>query len=108
MERVTCGIIQDLLPSYRDGLTGEGVTEMLGEHLAECTQCKQRYEEIKRQQELADNEEASRGRSFWEKMRSIKYYVVGFVVGLTLPVFLLALWFLLASLESYITSMLLY
>ena len=108
MEKITCGIMQDLLPSYRDGLTGEGVTAMLGEHLAECVQCRQRYEEIKRQQEAAEREEASRGRSFGEKLRSIKYYIIGFVVGLTLPVFALALWFLLGTLESYITSMLLY
>jgi len=108
MEKVTCGIIQDLLPSYRDGLTGESVTEMLGEHLTECVQCRQRYEEIKRQLEAAESEEASRGKSFGEKLRSIKYYIIGFAIGLTLPAFLLALLFLGSMLEEYIYLMFLY
>lgn len=102
MEKPSCGIIQDLLPSYRDKLTGEGVTEMIAEHLGECSLCRQRYEEMIRQQELADNEELSRGKSFLEKLKSIRYYVVGFVIGITVPVFAIALWFLWGTLKNYI------
>lgn len=105
MKKVTCGIIQDLLPSYRDGLTGEGVTVMLGKHLTECAQCRQQYEEIKRQQEAADREQASRGKSFWAKLISIKYYIIGFAIGLILPVFLLAAWYLMIVLRNYIHGM---
>ena len=108
MGKVTCGIMQDLLPSYRDGLTGERVTAMLSEHLAECEPCRHRYEELNRQQEAADRAEASKGQSFGAKLKSIKYYVVGFAIGLTLPVLLLVLWYIVAMIKDYIYWMVLY
>lgn len=107
MGRPTCGIIQDLLPSYRDTLTGESVTQMIQEHLAECPQCQKRYTEVQKQLEIADREEASRGKNFGEKLRSIKYYIIGFIIGLTLPVFGIAVWFLIGWLDNYISWMLL-
>ena len=51
MERISCGMMQDLLVSYADGLTGEAVTCLLQEHLEDCPGCRQYYEEIKKQQE---------------------------------------------------------
>ncbi len=35
-----CGLIQDLLPLYIDGLTSEGSTEQIREHLETCEDCK--------------------------------------------------------------------
>ncbi len=105
MGKITCGVIKDLLPSYRDGLTGESVTDMLTDHLSECAQCRQQYEELNRQQEIADREEASRGQSFGAKLKSMKYYGIGFAIGLTLPPLLLAVAYLGSMLESYIYMM---
>lgn len=107
MGRLTCGIIQDLLPSYRDALTGESVTQMIQEHLTECPQCQKRYTEVQKQQDIADKEEASRGKSFGEKLKSIRYYIIGFIIGLTLPFFGIAVWFLIAWVRNYISLILL-
>lgn len=101
MEKPTCGIIQDLLPSYRDGLTGESVTRMLQEHLAECPRCRQRYQEIERQQEMTDSEELLRGKSFGDKLKSIRFYIIGFVIGLALPILGIAIWILFGFLSNY-------
>jgi len=108
MEKITCGIIQDLLPSYGDGLTGESVTDMLSEHLTECELCRQRYEELKRKQEAVDRAEASKGQSFGAKLKSIKYYAIGFAIGLTMPVLLLVLWYIVAMIKDYIYWMVFY
>lgn len=106
MEKLTCGIIQDLLISYCDGLTGAGVTGMLQEHLAECPKCRQKYAEIKRQQEIAENEELSRGKSFGEKLRSIRHYMMGIGIGLVAPVAIIFIWYVLSSVVSYVETML--
>lgn len=108
MEKITCGIIQDLLPSYGDGLTGESVTDMLTEHLAVCESCRRRQEELKRQQEAADRAEVSKGQSFGDKLKSIKHYVIGFAIGLSLPVLLLVLWYIVLRIKDYIYTMVFY
>ena len=40
---LTCGIVEDLLPSYVDGLTGEESTEAVREHLDRCEKCREKY-----------------------------------------------------------------
>lgn len=106
MEKPTCGIIQDLLISYSDGLTGESVTGMIREHLAECPKCLQQYEHVKRQQELAESREFSRGKSFGEKLESIRYYMIGIGIGLVAPVAFIVIWFLVNAMGSCIETML--
>lgn len=105
MERISCGIIQDLLPSYHEGLTGDHVAQMIQEHLNECPQCRGRYEEHKRQQEMAENEEISRGESFGDKLKGIRYYIIGILIGLVAPVAFIIIWFALGALGSYLETM---
>ena len=38
-----CGIVEDLLPSYVDGLTGEESTEAVRAHLDGCARCREKY-----------------------------------------------------------------
>ena len=104
MTKPGCGIIQDLLMSYNDGLTAENITEMIQEHLAECPQCQEKYEELKRNREYVEAAEASRGKSFGEKLRGMKYYMIGMVIGLAAPLVVIALWFSVAGIVSYIES----
>ena len=105
MEKLSCGILQDLLISYNDGLTGERVTQMLQEHLEECTQCRQRYEEIKQQQAKEATEAASKGNSFMNKLKSIRYYILGIIIGLMIPIAIILLFFIIGSIMSYIEQM---
>ena len=39
-----CKIVQDLLPSYIDGLTNEDTNQYIEEHLKECEECKKKLE----------------------------------------------------------------
>lgn len=39
MDKLNCKIVQDLLPSYIEGLTSEVTNKSLEEHLASCSEC---------------------------------------------------------------------
>ena len=41
--KLSCEIVQDLLPSYIDQLTAKGTTEAVTEHLSECEACRAVY-----------------------------------------------------------------
>ncbi len=43
MTKLPCDIIQDLLPSYADGLTSPASSEAIEAHLAECPTCAAAY-----------------------------------------------------------------
>lgn len=105
MERLTCGIIQDLIPSYYDDLTGENVTQMMREHLTECQECRKQYEEVIRQREAEESRELSKGIRFGEKIKSIRYYVMGILIGLVLPIVFLVVWYVICAIGSYFETM---
>lgn len=102
---IGCGIMQDLLISYCDGLTAECVGEMIQAHLAECPICQSHYEELIRQRELEEQQELSRGRNFGRKLASLRYYMLGGMIGVVAPIALLVLWYLTASVRSYFEIM---
>lgn len=102
---IGCGIMQDLLISYCDGLTAEGVGEMIQTHLTECPACQGHYEELLRQRELEEQQERSRGRSFGRKLASLRYYMLGGIIGVVAPVVFLVLWYLIMSVRSYFEVM---
>ena len=41
-----CEIIRDLLPNYADGLSSEATNEAVEEHLGQCIECREYYEEM--------------------------------------------------------------
>lgn len=41
--KLDCGIVRDLLPSYADGLTSETTTAAVGEHLEGCAECSKAF-----------------------------------------------------------------
>lgn len=40
MERMNCDIIQDLIPSYIDGISSDATNKCVEEHISECNQCR--------------------------------------------------------------------
>lgn len=44
-----CEIVQDLLPSYTDGITGQETAEAVEYHLEDCEDCKKLYEDMKKE-----------------------------------------------------------
>ena len=41
MEKMNCDIIQDLIPSYIDGICSEASKNCVEEHIANCAECRE-------------------------------------------------------------------
>lgn len=71
-----CKIVQDLLPSYIDGLTNEDTNQYIGEHLEECEECKKELEnmkkELKSEVTKKDSKEVKYIKKFNNKMKILK------------------------------------
>lgn len=67
-EKKDCKIVQDLLPNYIEKLTNEETNMYIEEHLKECSECKQIFENMK--QELIDNKPSKNSK----EVRYIKKY----------------------------------
>ena len=48
MNKIPCEVIQDLLPSYIDGLTSPVTNEIIEDHLCTCEECRKLYESMKK------------------------------------------------------------
>ncbi|MCM1215247.1 MAG: zf-HC2 domain-containing protein [Lachnospiraceae bacterium] len=52
--KMKCSVIQDLLPSYVDDICSEDTGELVREHVAECEQCREKLEQMKNTEIVAD------------------------------------------------------
>lgn len=48
MSKLNCEIIKDLIPSYVDGICSQSSSEAVEEHVAECAECRDSLEMLKR------------------------------------------------------------
>lgn len=55
--KIDCGIVQDLIPSYVDGVCSASSKECVEEHIAECTECRTFLEECRTVEFSAKNME---------------------------------------------------
>ena len=53
-DKLRCEIVQDLLPSYVDGLTSDATNEAIKDHLADCVSCRDMYERMKADETSAE------------------------------------------------------
>ncbi len=83
---ISCGIIKDLLSSYLDGLLSDDVKEAVERHIEECPSCKLALDELRKKatEEMAYRDEKE--EKFIKKARKINYYMIGFFIGLLIPV----------------------
>lgn len=105
MERPTCGIVEDLLHSYCDGITGETVSEMIQEHLEQCPDCQKKYADVLVQRRKEEEEEVLRGNRFVRKLKSIRYYLIGIAIGFMLPIVTVFIWLAISFIRSYFETM---
>lgn len=49
--KITCDVIQDLMPSYVDGILSEDSRTLVKEHMKNCGECRKMYEIMKEEQE---------------------------------------------------------
>ena len=57
MSKISCHIIQDILPLYVDGIVSEDTKEMVEEHLWECESCRKEAEHMQERIVLPNKKE---------------------------------------------------
>lgn len=80
MNKINCDIIKDLLPIYVDKLTSNESNKIIEEHLNNCNECKQVYEQMITPIETEQTQNQNKEINFLKKVRAktIKTFVIGF------------------------------
>lgn len=82
-----CGVINDLLPLYVDGICSEESKQMVEEHLAECEMCKKEMDMLKSDMAIPAETNDVFIRQIKKRIR-IQKAVIAVIVALVLLVFL--------------------
>ena len=85
MEKITCNIARDLIPSYLDDILTEDTYGLVKAHLADCAQCTQALEEETRRREEGLRTEKERGEAFSQKLLERRKFMTGLIVGFFIP-----------------------
>mgnify|MGYP001030743263 CR=1 FL=1 len=67
--KMSCSVIQDLLPSYADNICSKDTRELVEEHVAECGQCRDKLEKMKNT-EIIGGKAAGKQIDYLKKVRS--------------------------------------
>lgn len=67
MSRLTCEVVQDLLPNYVEGLTQEETNRQIEEHIGECAECRSQLELMRTPHAPAVSEEDRKEIDFLKK-----------------------------------------
>ena len=60
MNKKDCKIIQDLLPSYSDGITSQETNNYIEDHLKNCVECRDTLKNMNKEIELNENIEQTK------------------------------------------------
>jgi hypothetical protein len=86
MKTMSCDIIQDLLPSYVDGICSDATKECVKDHMLECDQCK-KLVEIYRDTEISDcsieQKQIDGFKKFHRQLKLMNLFSIALVLLLT-------------------------
>lgn len=83
---ISCGIIEDLIPSYVDEVLSENVKAAVENHLRECAKCRGLLEEYKTGLQSSQMESAKAEAVFVKKLKSARHYLIGMAIGAAIPI----------------------
>ena len=104
MNKIQCGIIEDLLPSYIDGILSEPVNEAVRLHLDECASCRKKLEDLRQQNIDEELSSGKKGEQFIKRLKSAKHYLIGMAIGAAIPILLFVGFIIYVVVMSYITG----
>lgn len=81
-EKLSCGIVRDLMPSYVDGIASPESERAVEEHVAECGECKKALENMKNPERREESPEKE--INFFKRLKadSLKKALLGFFVAI--------------------------
>lgn len=87
-EKKDCKIVQDLLPSYIDGLTNEETNQFIKEHMKDCDECLKVLEdmekELKQDKKKVSKQEVAYMKKYKRKMTVLKVIIGIIILGFVL------------------------
>lgn len=81
-----CKMVEDLLPSYLDGLTNDTTNKMIEDHINNCEQCRTYKEELVVSNEQLSRAEEVKTRGFQRLLSRYRYQLLGLFLGMILTV----------------------
>lgn len=91
MEKISCEMIRDLLESYQEELVTDTTNKVIEQHLRKCEECRKIERKMQIQTELQREQKQKREKSFFRRLISYRYEILGFFTGVVtiLVIFLL-------------------
>lgn len=88
-EELRCEIVQDLLPSYIDGLTNDATNQAVEEHLFSCETCRKMYEHMKEDETepIADQADVKADIDYLKKIKRHNRFDIILVAVILLALF---------------------
>ncbi len=80
-EKFNCDIILDLLPLSLESMTSKETDEIIREHLQQCENCKQIYEDMSRDINLLSPEKRKKKHKY-KKKNFMRLFILGYLLFL--------------------------
>lgn len=84
-----CFVVQDLMKLYAEQITSEVTTKYIKEHICSCRQCTKAFNNVLREEDERKREETNKDRKFVSSIIRYRYQMIGFVIGVLIPIFIL-------------------
>lgn len=101
-ERIDCNLVQDLLPNYIEKLTNEETNKFIEDHLKNCKECKEIYENMKKEIEIKESKRDKREVEYAKKF-NIRFKLIRNILLIIIAIFVLVVgrrYFILSSLTN--------
>lgn len=91
MEKISCEMIRDLLESYQEELVTDTTNKVIEQHLKNCEECRKIERKMQIQMELQREQKQKREKSFFRRLISYRYEILGFFTGVVAMLVILML-----------------
>ncbi len=92
MQQKECMIVRDLLLSYMEELTGDNTGAFIENHLSECSECQDYYQDLLEEQEAQKASEDGLDKLFLYKLKRYRYQLFGVSFGIILTIIFIIGW----------------
>ena len=89
MNKKDCQLVQDLLPSYIDGITSSDTNEFIKSHLEKCEKCTKIFNNMKKKDNVEESNKAKKFINFAKKYNK-KYKILKSIIILILILFIIS------------------
>ncbi len=86
MNNIPSEIIEDLLPLYRDDVLSESIREVVEKHLETSEEARKKLSELQRQSSMEQEESELKENKFIQRIRISRHYIIGMIIGASIPI----------------------